>query len=46
MTNMLAVLEASSGTYWTPYIVGGGMLLLLICLVLALLAFGRGREHS
>ena len=29
-----------------PYFVGGGVLLLLAALMLGLLAFGRGREHS
>jgi hypothetical protein len=36
----------NTGTFIAPYYVGGGILLLLIVLVSALLAFGRGREHS
>jgi hypothetical protein len=37
---------AKSGTFWAPYLVGGGILLLLVLLITALLAFGKGREHS
>ncbi|HEX7715760.1 MAG TPA: hypothetical protein VF416_00625 [Marmoricola sp.] len=37
---------AESGTFWAPYYIGGGILLVLLALMLALLAFGRGREHS
>jgi len=52
MTLLLAPLHsggtdvADSGTFWTPYFIGGGILLLLVMLMLALLAFGKGREHS
>jgi len=52
MTLLLAPLEsggtdiADSGTFWAPYFVGGGILLLLLVLMAALLAFGKGREHS
>jgi hypothetical protein len=52
MTLLLALLQgggsvgADSGTFVAPYYIGGGILLLLIVLVSALLAFGRGREHS
>ena len=52
MTILLASLEsggtdiAESGTFWAPYYIGGGILLLLVVLIMALLAFGRGREHS
>lgn len=35
-----------TGTYWHPYFIGGGILLLLLALVAGLLAFGNGREHS
>ena len=37
---------ADSGTFWAPYYIGGGILLVLLALMVALLAFGRGREHS
>jgi hypothetical protein len=37
---------AESGTFWAPYFVGGGILLVLVVLMGALLAFGKGREHS
>ena len=52
MTLLLALLHGGgsvaedSGTFLTPYYVGGGILILLFVLVAALLAFGRGREHS
>ena len=37
---------AESGTFWEPYAIGGGILLLLLALMAGLLAFGKGREHS
>lgn len=37
---------ADEGTYWEPYIIGGGILLLLLALVAGVMAFGKGREHS
>jgi hypothetical protein len=52
MTTLLTLLSGSGtfgaeeGTYWAPYFVGGGILLLLIAMISALLAFGKGREHS
>lgn len=35
-----------SGTFWAPYYIGGGILIVLLALMVGLLAFGRGREHS
>jgi hypothetical protein len=53
MIMLLAPLEsggtaavAESGTFWEPYFIGGGILLVLLALIAALLAFGQGREHS
>ena len=52
MTILLAPLQsggtdiAESGTFWAPYYIGGGILLVLLVLLGALLAFGKGREHS
>jgi hypothetical protein len=52
MTTLLAPLQsggtdiAGSGTFWAPYLIGGGILLILLVLMAALLAFGNGREHS
>jgi hypothetical protein len=52
MTTLLAQLQsggtdvAESGTFWAPYYIGGGILLVLFALMVALLSFGRGREHS
>lgn len=40
----LAAEAESSGV--NPYFIGGGVLLLLTLAVVALLAFGGGREHS
>lgn len=37
---------AESGTFWTPYFIGGGILLVLLSLMVLLLSFGGGREHS
>jgi hypothetical protein len=36
--------EESAGA--TPFLVGGGALLLLILCLFGILAFGKGREHS
>ena len=38
--------EISQGTYWAPYYIGGGVLLLLLAMIGALMAFGKGRDHS
>jgi hypothetical protein len=52
MTNLLVPLVsggsavAESGTFWPPFYIGGGILLVLLVLMGALLAFGKGREHS
>ena len=52
MTTLLVAMRsggtdvAESGTYWAPYYIGGGILLVLLALIVALLSFGRGREHS
>ena len=42
----LLVTAESAVSGINPYWVGSGILLLLTCLMLGLLAFGRGREHS
>ena len=52
MTILLAPLQsggaamAETGTFTAPYYVGGGILLILLLVIAALLAFGKGREHS
>ena len=52
MTTLLAPLSSGgsdlgeSGTFWAPYYIGGGSLLILLALLAALLVFGKGREHS
>ena len=43
---LLLPLQAEEGPGATPYIIGVGTLLLLFALMAALLAFGKGREHS
>ena len=37
---------ATEGPGLAPYVIGGGSLLLLLAALFALLAFGKGREHS
>jgi hypothetical protein len=52
MTTLLTLLSSGGtdigkeGTYWGPYFIGGGILLGLFLVMAALLAFGKGREHS
>jgi hypothetical protein len=43
---LLLPLATEEGPGLTPYAVGATTLLLLFALMAALLAFGRGREHS
>ena len=43
---MLLPLNAEEGAGITPYAIGIGALLLLLAMLFALLAFGKGREHS
>ena len=38
--------KAEEGAGWTPYYVGGGALVIFLILIAAMLAFGKGREHS
>ncbi|MCB0908569.1 MAG: hypothetical protein KDB63_15790 [Nocardioidaceae bacterium] len=42
----LAAEAGSEGTSAWPFIVGGGILLVLFALMAGLLMFGKGREHS
>lgn len=37
---------AESGIVWGPYIIGGATLFVLLFALVALMAFGSGREHS
>ena len=37
--------ESEGSSAW-PYIIGGGVLLILLALMAGLLMFGKGREHS
>lgn len=53
MTILFALLNAGGGTtvadeghFLWPYYIGGGSLLLLLAMLGALMAFGKGREHS
>ncbi len=41
-----AATTAPLSTEVSPFLVGGGALVLLFLLVLAVLTFGAGREHS
>jgi hypothetical protein len=42
----LLSLAAEEGAGVAPFLVGGGILLLLVLVLLGILAFGKGREHS
>jgi hypothetical protein len=46
MSILTLPLAAESGAGITPYLVGGGALVLLLFLMFCMLAFGKGREHS
>jgi len=43
---LLLPLQTEEGVGMTPYVVGVGTLLLFAALMVALLAFGKGRDHS
>jgi hypothetical protein len=43
---LVTVAESSSSHGVNPYIIGGGVLFVFFLLMSALLAFGRGRDHS
>ncbi len=42
----LLPLHTEGGAGVAPYLIGGGILLVLFAMMFALLAFGKGREHS
>jgi len=42
----LISLAAEQGAGVAPFLVGGGILVVLLVAMLGLLAFGKGREHS
>jgi len=42
----LLPLTTEEGAGIAPYLIGGGILVLLFACMIALLAFGKGREHS
>ena len=43
---MLLPLATEEGAGAMPYVIGGGSLLILLVALFALLAFGKGRDHS
>ncbi len=43
---MLLPLAAEEGPGIGPYVIGVGGLLILLAMLFAVLAFGKGREHS
>ena len=43
---LLPLITEEEGAGIAPYLIGGGILLLLFACMFALLAFGKGREHS
>jgi len=42
----LLPLTTEEGAGIGPYLIGGGILVVLFACMVALLAFGKGREHS
>ncbi len=42
----LVALASEESAGMAPYLVGGGSLVLLVLCLVALLSFGKGREHS
>ena len=48
MLNLLLLLplHAEEGAGIRPYVIGIGLLALLLLLMVGLLAFGKGRDHS
>jgi hypothetical protein len=42
----LLALATEEGPGAAPYLVGGGVLVILVLALLGILAFGKGREHS
>jgi hypothetical protein len=47
MPNLLLLpLNAEEGAGITPYVIGVGSLVLLLAMLFAVFAFGKGREHS
>jgi hypothetical protein len=42
----LLALQTEEGPGITPFLIGGGALLLLLAFLFGMLAFGKGREHS
>lgn len=49
MLEILAAVEESAeegSFFWTAFLIGGVAFGVLIVLLVALLAFGKGREHS
>jgi hypothetical protein len=43
---MLLPLVSEEGAGLAPYVIGGGALLILLLAMVALLTFGKGRDHS
>jgi hypothetical protein len=46
MSILMVPLEAESSAGPWPWVVGGSILVVLLFLMFAMLAFGKGREHS
>jgi hypothetical protein len=42
----LLPLATEEGAGAAPYVIGGGIMVLLVFALLGILAFGKGREHS
>jgi hypothetical protein len=46
LNTLMLPLATEGGAGITPFVIGGTALILLLAALLALLAFGKGREHS
>jgi hypothetical protein len=46
MSNLLLLPLSTEGPGITPYVIGIGSLVLLLAMLFAIFAFGKGREHS
>ena len=44
LSPLVVAMESGAGAW--PFIIAGGILAFLVLAVMALLSFGRGREHS
>ena len=46
MSTLMLPLATAGGAGVTPFLVGGTAFLILLAMLFAILAFGKGRDHS